>query len=246
MPQQENRKRKNAFYAPLAFLIVCAAVIFALSVFFRVSKIEVEGNNFYTAEQVAEASGIQEGDNLFFINRFSAASRIFSRLPYVEGISIEKKMPGSVIVHVTESEAIAYVSSGDGWWAIDRSCKLLSAVDGTDVEGLLRIEGITAASPAEGDTLTLTNGDSASVEYLSAILSQIYALGLRQEISCIDMSDASCPSFDYVERFTVRMGAFENVPYKFQLLISVVNGLQPGDCGTLDLSIDSAAHLSYD
>jgi len=42
------------------------------------------------------------------------------------------------------------------------------------------------------------------------------------------------------------MGAYENVPYKFQLLIAAVAGLQSGDCGTLDLSIDEAAHLTYD
>ena len=123
MPQQENRKKRNAFFAPIAFLLVIAVLIFVVSVFFNVSAVEVEGNNFYTAAEVAEASGIQEGDNLFFINRFSAASRIFARLPYVEGISIEKQMPGSVIVHVTESEAIAYIACEDGWWAMDRGCK---------------------------------------------------------------------------------------------------------------------------
>lgn len=246
MPQQENSKRRNAFFAPIAFLLVVAVLIFVLSVFFNVSTVEVEGNNFYTVADVAEASGIQEGDNLFFINRFSAASRIFARLPYVEGISIEKKLPGSVIVHVTESEAIAYIACEDGWWAMDRGCKLLSEVDPAQAEGLLRIEGLSAASPAEGDILSLADGSAETVDFLSGMLSQIYALGLRQKIECIDFSDASCPSFDYVDRFTVKLGGNENVPYKFQLLISVVNGLQPGDCGTIDLSIDSAAHLSYD
>lgn len=246
MPQQENSKKRNAFFAPIAFLLVIAVLIFVVSVFFNVSSVEVDGNNFYTAAEVAEASGIQQGDNLFFINRFSAASRIFARLPYVEGISIEKQMPGSVIVHVTESEAIAYIAFEDGWWAIDRGCKLLSPVEESEAAGLLRIEGISAESPAEGDILTISGGSAESVDFLSQILSQIYALGLRQKIECIDFSNAACPSFDYVSRFTVKLGGSENVPYKFQLLISVVNGLQPGDCGTIDLSIDSAAHLSYD
>ncbi len=246
MMPQHDKKRKNVFLAPLAFLLVIALLIFVVSVFFNVSAIEVTGNNFYSAQQVAEASGIQQGDNLFFINRFSAASRIFSRLPYVEGVSIEKQLPGSLIVHITESEAIAYVSSDDGWWAIDRSCKLLSKVEPSDSAELLKIEGLSAVSPAEGDILALASGSGETVEFLSQILSQIYALGLRQEISIISFDDPACPEFDYVGRFTVKLGGAENVPYKFQLLISVVNGLQPGDCGTIDLSIDSAAHLSYD
>lgn len=245
MPQQGNKKNRNAFFAPIAFLLVIAVLIFVVSVFFNVSAVEVEGNNFYTKQEVAEASGIQEGDNLFFINRFSAASRIFARLPYVEAISIEKKMPGSVIVHVIESEAIAYIACGDEWWAMDRSCKLLSQVKLEDARGLLLIEGVSAESPAEGEILSVDSGDAGTVDFLSEILSQIYALGLRQKIESIDFTDGDCPCFDY-DRFAVKLGGNEDVPYKFQLLISVVNGLLPGDCGTIDLSIDSAAHLSYD
>lgn len=241
MPQ-ENRKRRSAFFAPIAFLLVILVLVFVLSVFFQVSAVEVEGNSFYSQQELEEASGIQQGDNLFFINRFSAASRIFARLPYVEGISIEKKLPGSVIIHVTESEAIAcvYDENGDRW-AIDRGCKLLSQVGADETGGLITIEGMTAASPAQGDILTCSGGD---VGYLSDILSQIYALGLRQRIECIHMS--SEPSFDFDGRFTVKLGENSELAYKFQLLIAVVAGLQPGDCGTLDLSIDSAAHLSYD
>lgn len=244
MAHKENNKRISVYIlAPVAFLLIIALVIFVLSVFFNVSAVQVEGNNFYSPEQVVEASGIHEGDNLFFINRFTAASRIFARLPYVEGISIEKQLPGSVIVHVTESEAIAYIAAGDQWWAMDRSCKLLSQVSPQEAEGLLLIEGRSAVQPTQGDMLLLS--DSGDVEYLSDILDQIYALGLRHSIESIDYSDDGCPSFEY-DRFTVRLGGNGDLPYKFQLLLSVVSGLQPGDCGTIDLSIDSAAHLSYD
>ena len=74
---------------PLAFALVCAALIFVLGVFFQVKKIEINGNKFYTDDEISVASGVVEGDNLFFINRFSVASRIFAKLPYVEEVSFE-------------------------------------------------------------------------------------------------------------------------------------------------------------
>ncbi len=247
MPQQRRTRRKrNALFAPLSFLIICAALVFGMSVFFRVSTIQVEGNSLYTSEEIIEASGIEQGDNLFFINRFSAISRIFSKLPYVEKAVINRSLPNRLVIVVTESQAIACVAAEDGTWAIDRGCKLLSKVGGDELRGLIRIEGLTPIAPEAGQVIAPGEAESPKVSYLSAILTQIDTLGLRDNISYIDISGISNPSFDYLGRFTVKLGSFENTEYKFQCLLSAVDALSEGDRGTLDLSIDKRAHLTYD
>ena len=247
MPQQNKRKRKrSALFAPLSFLIICAALVFGMSVFFRVSGIEVEGNLLYSREEIIEASGIEEGDNLFFINRFSAISRIFSKLPYVEKAVINRSLPNKLVIVVSESKAIACVTAEDGTWAIDRSCKLLSKASGEDLRGLIRVEGLTPIAPEAGQIIAPGEAESPKVNYLSAILTQIDALNLRDNITYIDISGISNPSFDYLGRFTVKLGANENIEYKFQCLLSAVEALSEGDRGTLDLSIDKRAHLTYD
>lgn len=246
MPSNSKKNKHSVVFWPLAFALVCAGLIFVLGVFFQVRNIQVNGNKFYTDEEISIASGVAEGDNLFFINRFSAASRIFAKLPYVEEISIDRKLPSSLIIQVIESEAIAYVETDNGLWAIDRSCKLLSKVSTADASALIEVKGITALSPAEGEMMDSPEAGEDTINYLSEMLHQISALNLRHDINTIDMSNQSNPQFDYIERFAVKMGRYENVGYKFQLLIAAVAGLQSGDCGTLDLSIDSSAHLTYD
>ncbi len=245
MPSNSKKNKHSVIFAPLAFALICAALIFVLGVFFQVRNIEVNGNSFYTDDEISDAAGVADGDNLFFINRFSAASRIFAKLPYVEGISIDRKLPGSLIINVTESEAIACIETDNGLWAIDRTCKLLSKVSAADAEALVRLKGVSAVSPAQGEIVNIQGADGEDINYLSDMLKQISALSLRHNISYIDLADFSCPEFDYLDRFSVRMGSYENVGYKFQLLIAAVAGLQSGDCGTLDLSIDSSAHLTY-
>ena len=247
MPQQRRtRKKRNALFAPLSFLIICAALVFGLSVFFRVSTIEVEGNSLYTGEEIIEASGIEQGDNLFFINRFTAISRIFAKLPYVEKAVINRSLPNRLVIVVTESQAIACVAAEDGTWAIDRGCKLLSKVSGDELRGLIRIEGLTPIAPEAGQVIAPGEAESPKVNYLSTILTQIDTLGLRDNITYVDISGISNPYFDYLGRFTVKLGSFENVEYKFQCLLSAVDALSDGDRGTLDLSIDKRAHLTYD
>ena len=247
MPQPIRKKKKrNVFYAPLAFIVVCAALVFGLSVFFRVSGIEVQGNSLYTAEEIVEASGIEEGDNLFFINRFSAVSRIHSKLPYVEKAVIDRSLPNKLVIVVSESKAIAYLSAEDGIWAIDRSCKLLGKVSGEELNGLIRIEGLTAIAPEAGQIVAPGESESPKVKYLASILTQMESLGMRGSVSYIDINGIVNPFFDYLGRFTVKLGTDEDLEYKFQLLLSAVDALTEGDRGTLDLSIDKRAHLTYD
>ena len=241
-----KRKKRSAFYAPLCFLLVIAALVFGLSVFFRVANVEVEGNARYTAEEIIEASGIEPGDNLFFINRFAAMSRINAKLPYVESAVINMHLPNRLQIVITESVAAAYVTAEDGIWAIDRSCKLLSRVNADELNGLIRIEGLTPIAPEIGETIAPGEADSPKVAYLSEILHQITELGLQASVKYVDISNLGNPSFDYLGRFKVKLGTDENVEYKFQCMLSAVDALSDGDRGTLDLSIDKRAHLTYD
>ena len=244
--QARRRKKRSALFAPIAFALIVIALFFGISVFFRVNNIEVEGNSFYTDEEIVAASGIERGDNLFFINRFSVIARIYARLPYVERAGIRRSLPNRLVIEVTESSALAYVVTEDDIWAIDRNCKLLTRGGENELGGLIRVVGLSPLDPEQGEIVSAGEAESPKVSYLSAILKQISDLGLRENVTWIDLSNVSNPSFDYQGRFTVKLGTGENVEYKFQCLLSAVEALEPGDRGTLDLSIDRQAHLTYD
>ena len=230
--------------SPLIFLLICAARVLGMSVFFRVAKIEVVGNSIYTAEEVVEASGIGTGDNLFFINRFSAASRIFSKLPYVDKAKVTRALPNRVTITIQESSAMAYVQADGGYWVLDQNCKLLKSVTESELTGLARVDGITPVEPKVGEVLNAGEADAPKVTYLAAILGQLLTRDMASKVTVIDLSDASNPGFTYDGRFTVRLGANENVEYKFGMLQSAVSQLTASDAGTIDLSIDKRAHFS--
>jgi len=246
MADKGKKRKRSALYAPVAFILIIAALVFGMSVFFRVSDITVTGNSIYTAEEIIEASGVSIGDNLFFLNRLSAMSRINSRLPYIESAEISRALPSSVTIVVTESSALAYLANEDGLWAVDKNCKVLSNVAKENFGSLIQVTGINPISPTVGETVAAGEAEGSKVKYLKEILGMIAALELQGDITDIDMSNVSSPHFRYLGRFTVKLGAHENVDYKFQLMISAVQKLQSGDSGILDLSIDNRAHLTYD
>ena len=98
--QMEFRRHHGGLWI---FLGVIALIILAMSVFFVVTDIDVEGNARYTDEEIVLASGLEKGENLFFINRYDAASRIFSKLPYINDVMVTRELPSRVVISVTES-----------------------------------------------------------------------------------------------------------------------------------------------
>ena len=94
------------------------------------------GNSYYTAQEVQDAAGIVEGDNLFFINRFRVVSGIFARLPYIEDVSIKRYLPNKVVLTVNECKALGYVSVEGEAWVIDRSCRILTKASEEEREAL--------------------------------------------------------------------------------------------------------------
>ena len=113
-----------------------------------------------------------------------------------------------------------------------------------DDETLARIDGITPVEPKVGEVLNAGDADAPKVTYLAAILGQLLTRDMASKVTVIDLSDAASPSFLYDGRFTVRLGANENVEYKFGMLQSAVSQLTASDAGTIDLSIDKRAHFS--
>lgn len=242
-----KRKSRGLIWGPVSFLLIVIAAVFGMSVFFRVHDVVVTGNVRYTEEEIILASGIEKGDNLFFINRGAATAKINARLPYVEQAWIERSLPNKLEIHITESDAIAVVTAEDGTlWVLDRNCKLLATAGQSEVAGLIAVEGLSPLEPEVGELLSPEASETPKVDYLADILGLISELGMQESISWINMTDYSSPSFRYLDRFTVKLGAHANLEYKFQLMLSAVAKMSAGDRGSLDVGIDNRAHLTYD
>ena len=244
--KRRSRRRQlqaSPWFGPMSFVLICLSIVVAMSIFFRVSKVEVEGNEDYTDAQIVEATGIDTGDNLFFLNRIGAISRMLARLPYIQEATIARVLPDKVIITVKESSAVATVPSETSAWMIDRNCKLMTAVTESEALGLIPISGITAILPGVGDTIQVAEGEEGKIEYLSEILLEIEVRDLQSRISNLDITDVNNPTFTLDDRFHVKLGAKGDTIRKFGVLLSAAGQLQPGDTGTIDLSLDDKAHF---
>ena len=141
-------KRSAVLYTPIATLLIILLVIFGISVFFRVSSIEVKGTQKYSVQRIVEASGIKPGDNLIFIDPYSTASKIMTTLPYLNDVEIDKLVPDKVEIRVTESQPIAVASFKGDWWLIDQKARVLEKANADIAAKKIQVTGISPTSMA--------------------------------------------------------------------------------------------------
>ena len=173
-------RRRRGFSQPLIFVVVVVASIFVLSLFFRVEDIQVEGNTHYTDEEIIRAIDIEEGDNLFFFDRFAAISRVFSKLPYIEEVTLKRALPNRITISVEESRAMAYLILGDEEWTMDHNCKILGKAAEGETAELVPIVNFDPGTLFIGERLTAANGNETPVDYLNEILRPNLCDRLRQ------------------------------------------------------------------
>ena len=241
-----RRKKRRSLFAPISILLVIVAIVFGMGVFFRVQEIEVRGSGTYTDEEIIEASGIDIGDNLFFIQRMTASSRIFSKLPFVEEASIERILPNKIVISVDESFALAYVNWEGQKWMMTGYCKLLGSGSEEDVAGLIHVLNVIPLNPKAGEIMEVDASDSLKLSYLQTLLHAMQEVGMISDVADLDMGNPADPTFRYLDRFTVKLGPNDNTEYKLRMLLSAMAQMESDITGTVDLSEGTSVHVSPD
>ena len=230
-----HRKRRQGrfsfLYKILIFVAICGAIAVALALFFKVDTITVTGNSRYTANQIIEASGIETGDNMFFLNKYHASERITAALPYVETVRISRQLPDTLVVTVTECTAPAAVSQ-DG--------KIVDAKTG-DGKQYAVVEGLTLLEPQVGADLQVPEEQQPSARLLLTLLGLLRDKDMLGDVQTIDLSDTASVVMRYLDRFDVTFRWDADFDYKLDYLLAVVERLEVNEKGTIDMTQEGKA-----
>lgn len=208
---RRNRGRFSALYKLLSILLIFAAIVTGCIVFFRANQIVVAGKTRYSEEQIIAAAGVEQGENLFRLNKFEMNRQIRSKLPYIDDIVISRKFPDTLVIQVTESAPVAALESGGSWWLMDARCKLLEQGDASLAQGRAVLTGLTPLSPAVGLPLAVEEEEQKKLESLTGLLSALQERGMTEYLTdFIDLSAENQVRFGYDGSLTVEMPLFDD------------------------------------
>lgn len=239
------RRRRSGqlsfLYRLLCFVLISTAGAVALTLFFKVSAIEVTGQVRYTEAKVAEASGVAMGDNLFLMDKNKVAAGITRALPYVETVQIRRMIPDTLRIHVTECTAPVAVRSGEGVWLLSGQGKLVEKVASSFWEAYPQMVGVTPVNPTVGDTLTVAEEQTYAREAMLALLPLLEKKGMLPQVQALYLDDPALLTLRYMDRFDVVLRYNADYDYKLDYLLAVVQRLEANESGVIDMTQEGKA-----
>ena len=253
----------NKLLLQLAVVIaVVLAVVIGLSVFFKVDRVVVYGNDAYSAWTIQEASGIEGGENLLSFGRTRACGKIITALPYVKNVRIGIKLPDTVNIYIEEFDvSYAIADAGEGWWLMTSSGKIAEQIDKAKSNSYTKVEGVqllnpvvgeqaaaleifepeaTAATDAAGATeatapqITVTANDRLQAALL--ILETLEKNDIVGEVASINVSSLYNLELQYGQRYQVKLGTTSDMEKKISQMKMAVAQMNDYQTGILDIS----------
>ena len=246
--RKSNRRRRRGSFGflskVLCVLLICGAIVVALTLFFRVDTILVTGVQRYTEEEICTASGVGEGENLFLLNKYDVAQNIEEALPYVEQMRISRKLPDTLVIEIQECTAPLALTQDGITWLISPSSqpggKIVDQGDASLAEEYPVIDGCELLAPSVGSYLTLATEYSLQEESLLDLLRALVDAGMIQEVDAIHLGDPSMLTMEFMGRFTVQLSYGADYDYKLRTLNGILETgkIQENMTGTFDMRRD--------
>ena len=103
--RRRRRGGSGFLYKLLSVFLICGCLVAAITLFFRVDTVVITGEKRYTEAEIRQASGVEDGDNLFLLNKYQVIRNIAEALPYIEieNTRIQRKLPDTLLIQDRKS-----------------------------------------------------------------------------------------------------------------------------------------------
>lgn len=238
--RKAKKAGKLAFVLVLFVVLLFIALTVTVQIFFKVETIRVEGNVFYSEEEIISRSGIENGSNLFSISISSTKKAILGKLNGVSDVKIHRNLPSEVVIEVVEHIPSMYVTVGNNNYILSSGMLVLenSEIEGFNSDGLVKVILPSITGCIAGQRIKSNDIDSVKlVEELYAELKNKDMLTLTDEIN---MTDKFNITVKYDSDFTIKLGNALKLEAKLSMAKQIMENAEKR-YGTIDVSADDVS-----
>lgn len=235
--RKNRRRRARGRLGPLlrllSVLLTAVVIVAALTLFFKVEEVSVSGNSRYTTEEIVAVCGVEQGDNLVLLDKYAIAQRLYTQLPYITNVRINRAFPDGLTVEVTETQAALAIESSGAWWLVSKDGKIVDVTDETGTQGCVILRGMSAQEAQIGTQLTLSAEDAMTAQRLKELVSALSEREMLKKTQAIDASDGEILRIQYDGRFDVELYYDADLDFKLDCLRAAVGELEPNETGII-------------
>lgn len=156
-----KRKRLKRLNRKRIFLSIAAGltlmIILSFTPFFTVDRIDVEGNSYFSDDEIIYMSHAKPGQNLIYSPGKIGIKKYLKSNPYIESVRVKRSLPSTLLIVVKEREQLAAVPYSDEFVVIDKNGTVLRRT--TDPPELTIIRGIRIKKMDKGEGIEAENSD---------------------------------------------------------------------------------------
>lgn len=132
-------------------LVLGATAAFLSSPMFDIAAYEIEGNSYYSDEEIMVMAGCKTGNNIFWKAGLSDMKQRLSRDAYMEEVTVRRSLPDTVVIEIRERKQTAAIVYGEKYVVIDGNGIVLRK---TSVEPKIPvIRGLTISKLTMGEPI---------------------------------------------------------------------------------------------
>lgn len=162
-PVVKKKKRKSHFLrnSLIILLLLGAAFLFVKSDYFLIKNIEVEGNTYYTKNEIISLADAKTGNNIIFDAEIKQMEENLEKNPFFKIIEIKRKLPSTIVIRVEERQQMAAIQFGDKYIVMDDEGVILRM---TEVEPKVTLlTGLTISKMDVGEPLEAEEKENLSM-----------------------------------------------------------------------------------
>jgi cell division protein FtsQ len=179
----------------------------------RVSEVKVVGGENTSSADVAKAAGLGPEDHLLTISTTTIEADA-EELPWVKTAQVDRVLPGTVRVKITERKPAVTLSIGAAAWMVDATGRVLGpgrAGEGKPTLAGVEVDGVVPGRPV---------GSAAASDALAAWRS--FSPAMRADVQAIFAPTLERITFVLMNGTQVRYGAAEELEAKNSVLKAIL------------------------
>jgi cell division protein FtsQ len=223
-------------------MVTAACYFFLHSSLFLIRQVNVTGNQTVPQKDIIDLSGIKIGSNLFDFNAQNS-SKAIEIIPRIRSVQIQRHLPNSVVINVTERKPWALIVTNGKSYVIDDQGVCFDKLNGLDIMNLPVITW--AGLPARFDVGQ--HMKSSVLQTFKTIYTKIPS-SLVQQISEYHLTDEGQLVMYTIRGTEVRFGGEERLTEKigfFQEAMKLDNNGTQGALRYIDLRYKGQPVISY-
>lgn len=207
----------------ITFILIASIVLGIITsiilLLFPVTQIEVVGDSRYNYSEIIDASEINRGARLYFINEKKAEKRLLSTFPYLESVEINTYFPNRVKIEIREFQNIYLLLHTDGYCYANDDFEILEIIG--SVPDYERFSGIfiRLENPADGNVGDILNSEDTS--RANELISLIKEYGFYSQLNIVDVENKYNNSFIVAKKYKFIIGAMIDISEKIDVAFKV-------------------------